>query len=222
MLEGVTVQRRHILAGLAVAVATPLPSFAGASGPHVWVHERKPDQAGGLVLGGLFVREPGALTAALTAARRRTKFFGPLRYADTNRFKRDYARAALDAFLADASSHYAALVAPWPSDPTRRRELYYDAYVSLLRGEAGADLALSKRPNRTVGPEVDLDRHLTQHLPMLRPAPRLSNDIAELAGFLTGNVAASAHRPDNPVKTELLGHVMARLATSPRCSVREL
>jgi len=56
-------------------------------------------------------------------------------------------------------------------------------------------------------------------LPMLRPARRLGGDIAELAGFITGNVAASAHRPDNPVKTELIRHVMARLAESPKFSV---
>jgi len=219
MRKGIDLRRRHILAGLAVAVGTPLPSFAGTSGLHVWVHERKPGPVGSLVLGGLFIREPGVLAATLTAARRSTQFFAPLRYADSNRFKRDYAHAALDVFLTDASSYYSVLVAQWPSDPLRRRAVYYDAYVRLLQGQTGVGLALHKPPNRTVGPEAALDRHLMVQLPMLRPARRLGGDIAELAGFITGNVAASAHRPDNPVKTELIRHVMARLAESPKFSV---
>lgn len=221
MRESVHVQRRHILAGLAIAVAAPLPSFAAAQARHVWVHQRMPDPAGDLVLGGLFVRDPGALATALTAARRRTNFVAPLRYADTNRFKRDYAHAALDVFLADASSHYSALVAQWPTDPARRRAVYYDAYVSLLRSEAGEALALYKRANRTVGPEAALDRRLAEQLPGLRlvPRPRPGDDIAQLASFITGAVAASARPPENPLKAELIGHVTARLAASPKFSV---
>lgn len=219
MREGLDLSRRQILAGLAVGLVVPVPSLASAPPVHAFVHESgKPGQSGAFVLGGLFTADPERLADALAAARRRTGFFAPLRHSATDRFKTPYARAAVDALLHNPSARFVVHVAPgWPSDAAQRRAAYSAAYVSLLR-EAGDGIVLHKPAHRTLGPDAALDRHLAAHA-SVRAASGMGGDIAQLAAFLTGSVAASRHDLRSRVKAELVGHVMARLEASSRFSV---
>jgi hypothetical protein len=210
--------RRQVLAGLAVGLAAPVPALAAAAPMHAWLHESgKPGEAGGFVLGGLFTAEPERLARALAEARRRTGFFGALRYSANNRFKAPYACAAVDALCEDPAARFLVrVVARWPADPAERRDAYLAAYAALLRDAGEGALALHRPTHRTIGPDEIVRRELASRAWMV---PTDRGDVAQLAAFLTGSVAAGRRALRSPVKAALARHVVARLEANPRFSL---
>ena len=177
---------------------------------------------------GILKLEESAISSFSTLIanlRTSTNFYLPLLYRSTNRFKVNFARRVIDAFLSESSvSFHAQIFQRIDHDSNMSRHAFqtlkYDQVNSnFLTGNTGTSGAITTTQQANWGPNQYFEnsfQSITSSSLELLPVSNTSNDLLQLASFIIGlvyadNIGYLDREVKNTSKTQLLQYFKDQL-----------
>lgn len=172
-----------------------------------------PERDGPAVLGALLVDRPEAQLLSLHDLRRRHRYYTRLDYSRANRHQVAYAASVLERFASDDGLSFTARIFPGRagragSSRSGGAGLPADAYLRLARelSSSGGVGEIRVERRSVAGGDGALDAYLRERFssPRVRAVEASGDDLAQLAGYLTGLVFGDVSGTRSGVKVRMI------------------